>query len=241
MLTWLIVLAVGLVAGTLGGLLGFGGTTVLLPVLTIVFGPKAAVPIMAIAAILGNLSRVAVWWREIAWPPAVAFSVSAIPAAWLGARTMLALDPRVLEFCIGIFFIAIIAVRRMLVARSFRVGLTGMAAAGAAVGYLTGIVANTGPVSTPFFLAYGLAKGAFIGTEAMASVMMFGSKAAAFQAFGALPTEVVANGLVVGTSMMAGAYFAKRLMHRFTATMFRNLMDIILLVTGAAMIASAAL
>lgn len=239
MAAWLIVLTVGLAAGTLGGLLGFGGTTVLLPVLTLVFGPKAAVPIMAIAAILANISRVAVWWREILWMPAIAFSITAVPAAWLGARTMLSLDPKVLELCIGIFFIAIIVVRRMLVASSLRVGLTGMAAAGVAVGYLTGIVANTGPLSTPFFLAYGLVKGAFIGTEALASVMMFGSKTAAFRAYDALPPQIVVNGLMVGTSMMAGAYIAKQLMNRITSNLFRHLMDLILFISGAAMIAAA--
>ena len=59
-MTWIIITIVGLVAGTLSGIVGFGSTTILMPLLVIFFGPKAAVPIMAVAAVLGNLGRVVV-------------------------------------------------------------------------------------------------------------------------------------------------------------------------------------
>ena len=238
-LAWLLVLGIGLGAGTLGGIIGFGGSTILLPVLTLVFGPKAAVPIMAIAAILGNVSRVVVWWPEIRWSAALAFSAAAMPMAWLGARTMLALDPTALELFLGLFFIAMIPLRRWLDRRRISVGLGGLGLAGAVVGYLTGIVANTGPINTPFFLAHGLVRGGFVGTEAMSSLSMYSSKVVAFRTFGALPTELILNGLIVGTSLMAGAWLAKRFMLRIGADAFRGMMDGLLLVTGAAMIIGA--
>ena len=53
-----VVLAVGLAAGTISGIVGFGSSIMLMPVLVLFFGPLHAVPIMAIAAILANLSRV---------------------------------------------------------------------------------------------------------------------------------------------------------------------------------------
>lgn len=239
LLAWLLVFGIGLGAGTLAGIIGFGGSTILLPVLTLVFGPKAAVPIMAIAALLGNLSRVMVWWREIRWSAACAYSATAIPMAWAGARTMVALDPTVLELFLGVFFIAMIPLRRWLERRGFSVGLPGLALAGAVVGYLTGIVANTGPVNTPFFLAHGLVRGAFVGTEAMSSLSMFSSKVLAFRTFGALPTELILNGVIVGVSLMIGAYLAKRFMRRISASAFHELMDGLLLVTGLAMIIGA--
>jgi hypothetical protein len=48
---WVIVLVIGLVAGTLGGIVGFGTSIMLLPPLVVVFGPKEAVPIMAVTAL----------------------------------------------------------------------------------------------------------------------------------------------------------------------------------------------
>jgi uncharacterized protein len=236
-MTWLLVLSIGLIAGTLAGIVGFGGTTILLPILTLTFGAKAAVPIMAIASIQANLSRVVVWWPQIKWSAVAAFSVTAIPGAWLGARTMLAIDATALEVLLGVFFIVMIPLRRWFLASGVRVSLAMLSVAGGLVGFLTGIFANTGPINTPFFLAHGLAKGAFIGTEAMSSLAMFSSKSLAFRAFGGLPWSIIVDGLIVGMSLMAGTWLAKRFVLRMSSHMFTGLMDVVLLIAGLAMLA----
>ena len=46
---------------------------------------------MAVAAVLANLSRILAWWREVDWRACAAYSITGIPAAALGARTLLAL------------------------------------------------------------------------------------------------------------------------------------------------------
>ena len=154
---------------------------------------------------------------------------------------MLALDPVLLEAGLGVFFLVIIPIRRWMITSGFRISWRGMAAAGAAVGFLTGIVANTGPVNTPFFLAFGLLKGAFVGTEAMASLAMFGSKTMAFWAFAALSLDILLSGMIVGATLMLGAWLAKSLVYRLDAERFNLLMDGLLAVAGVSMIASAAL
>ncbi len=60
MTVWLAILAVGLVAGTPGGIVGFGPSVPMVPMLSIAFGPKEAIPIMAIASMMANASRVVV-------------------------------------------------------------------------------------------------------------------------------------------------------------------------------------
>jgi uncharacterized membrane protein YfcA len=54
----LVVGAVALVASTLAAVTGFGGAAVLLPVLVIAFGVRDAVPILTVAQLIGNASRV---------------------------------------------------------------------------------------------------------------------------------------------------------------------------------------
>lgn len=149
MTVWLAILAVGLVAGTLGGIVGFGASVLMVPILSIAFGPKAAIPIMAIASVMANASRVLVWWREVDWRTALAFATVAAP-----------------------------------------------------VGFLTGIVASTGPISTPLFLAVGLVKGAFVGTEAAASVAMYGAKLAVFGANAVYTPDEIVRGLLVGAGAL---------------------------------------
>src|SRR4029450_1271460 len=139
------VLAIGLVAGTLSGIVGFGASIMLMPVLVIAYGPLAAVPIMAVASIMANLSRVLVWWREVDWRACAAYSATGIPAAALGARTLLVLPPRVVEIALGAFFIAMIPVRRWLAARELKAQLWHLALAGLFIGFLNGVGGPTRP------------------------------------------------------------------------------------------------
>ncbi len=72
MLILVLLFALALLAGVLGGIVGTGSSMVLLPPLVLLYGPRVAVPVMAIAAVLGNVGRVAAWWRQIRWPPVIA-------------------------------------------------------------------------------------------------------------------------------------------------------------------------
>ena len=234
------VLVLGLAAGTLGGIVGFGSSVMLMPALVIVFGPREAVPIMAVASIMANASRVAAWWREVDWRVVAAYSATAAPAAALGAATLLALPTRSVEAVLGLFFIAMIPARRWMARRKWRLRLWHLAVFGAGIGLLTGLVATTGPINAPFFLAYGLVKGAYLGTEALGSLAMYLAKAITFRSLGALPLETLGKGLVVGSSLVAGAFIAKRFVRRIDAERFRLLMDALLLMAGLTMLWTAA-
>lgn len=235
-----LVLLLGLVAGTVGGVVGFGTSIMLMPALVVVFGPREAVPIMAIASIMANASRVAAWWREVDWKAVFAYSATGIPAAALGARALLTLPPGVIEAVMGIFFICMVPVRRWMMARQWRLGLNHLALAGAGVGFLTGIAVSTGPINTPFFLMYGLVKGPFLSTEAMGSLAVFLAKAVTFRSMGALPLDAIAKGLIIGSSITAGSFLAKRFVRQLDANRFRVLMDGLLLGAGLVMLWAAA-
>ena len=236
----LFVLIVGLIAGTLSGIVGFGSSIMLMPVLVISYGPLQAVPIMAVAAIMANLSRILVWWREIDWRAVAAYSITGVPAAAAGARTLLVLPPHIVEAALGAFFLLMIPVRKWLAAQDFKLHLWHLAVLGLVVGYLTGIVVTTGPITAPIFLAYGLVKGAFLATEAAGSLAVFVSKAAVFRTFGALPTDAIVKGLSIGSSLMVGSLIAKRFVLKLKPAQFRLLMDALMFVSGVAMLWSAA-
>jgi len=54
--TYAFVLIVGLAAGAVSGIIVTGATIIPLPVLVLQFGPKQAVPIMAIAGLMSNVA-----------------------------------------------------------------------------------------------------------------------------------------------------------------------------------------
>jgi uncharacterized membrane protein YfcA len=235
-----LILAIGLIAGVVSGVIGTGSSIMLVPVLAYVYGPKEAIPIMAVAAVMANVSRILAWWREVDGRAFAAYAATGVPAAALGARTMLILPPRAVDLAIGAFLLAMIPARRWLTAHLVKLRLVHLASAGAAIGFLTGIVASTGPASVPVFLGYGLVKGAFIGTEAAASLAVYATKTLTFQGSGALPIDTALKGLIVGASLMSGAFLAKPFVLRLAPESFRHIMDGLLLASGASLLWGAA-
>ena len=230
------VLTVGLAAGTISGIVGTGSSIMLMPVLVYQYGPKQAVPIMAVAAVMSNLSRILAWWREVDWRACAAYSIPGIPAAALGARTLLALPSHTVDVSIGLFLIAMVPARHWLARHQIKFALWHLAVGGAVIGYITGVVVSTGPLSVPLFLFFGLSKGAFLATEAASSLGLFVSKSITFQRFGALTPDIALKGLIAGSSLMSGAFIAKRFVLKFEADTFRLVMDGIMIVAGLAML-----
>ena len=233
---YLLVLVAGLFAGTLGGIVGTGSSLVLMPILVVMFGPRQAVPIMAVAAFAGNLGRVLAWRREIDWRACAAYCVTAVPGAMLGARLLLAIPAGVAETALGVFFLALIPARHWLARHDFRLTRTHLMLLGAPLGVLTGVVVSTGPLTVPLFTFYGLERGAFLGTEAASSLGMYAAKAATFRALGALPLELLLHGLAVGATLMAGSFAGRFFVLRLSPASYRSLIDGLMAISGISLL-----
>lgn len=229
---YIYVTLIALLAGILSGIVGTGSSLLLMPVMVSAFGPKVAIPIMAFAAILGNFSRIVVWWSEIDWRATVAYTIPGVPAAALGAHMLLALPAWTIEGALGIFFWTMIPMRWHVKNRRWVLSINQLGFCGGAVGFLTGLVLSTGPMSVPVFTAYGLSGGAFIGTEAASALLLYTSKVSTFAFQGALSTQVVLTGIFIGSGTMIGTFISKSLMRRLTETHFSVLIDAMLLISG---------
>lgn len=238
-MTYELILVISLLAGALSGIVGTGSSIILLPVLVFQFGPKQAVPIMAVASVMANVGKVLAWWREVDWRSFAAYSAAGAPAAALGARTLLALPSPVVDGALGVFFLAMIPFRRWLAIRNLRLSLWQLALAGAAIGYVTGIVLSTGPLSVPAFAARGLMKGAFLSTEAASSLALMISKVVTFRQAGALPAQTLFQGLVVGSSVMAGTVVGKLVVQRMSLHIFQYVLDGLLFCSGVSLLYAA--
>jgi len=80
----LVLAVVALAASTLAAISGFGGAAVLLPALTWIFGVREAIPILTVAQLIGNGSRVWFNRRELDWRVVAWFALGGVPMALLG-------------------------------------------------------------------------------------------------------------------------------------------------------------
>jgi uncharacterized membrane protein YfcA len=231
--------SLGLGAGVLGGVIGFGTTIILMPALVYFYGPIQAIPVIALVATVANLSRIFLWWNLIQWRVCIAYSFTAIPFTVLGVNTLVRLDERLVEMTLGGFLILLVPIRRWMRKKNFYLKLWQMGLVGAIIGYLTGIVATTGAINTPFFLAYGLSKGAFLGTEAASTLSILFTKGIAFHQLGFLNMMAIMQGLLIGVCVLAGSIFSKKIVLALPEDKFLLLMELVMLISGLSILAMA--
>ena len=227
----------GLGAGVLGGVIGFGTTIILMPALVYFYGPIQAIPVVALVATVANLSRIILWWSVINWKVCFVYSITAIPAVILGVNTLVTLNDRLVEITLGLFLILLIPIRRWMRQKNFYLKLWQMSLVGAGIGYLTGIVATTGAINTPFFLAFGLSKGAFLGTEAASTLSILFTKGITFHQLGFLNTTAIIQGLLIGSCVLVGSIFSKKIVLALPEKKFLLLMELVMLISGASILA----
>ncbi|HEX5179573.1 MAG TPA: sulfite exporter TauE/SafE family protein [Gemmatimonadaceae bacterium] len=228
----LLLAAVAFVAATLAAVTGFGGAAVLLPVLIAVFGTREAIPILTVAQLIGNGSRVwfnrrLVDWRVVGW-----FAIGAVPFAFAGGLLFARAPLQPLTRLLGAFLILVVVWRRLHPGPPRRPPIRSFAAIGAGASFLSALLGSVGPIMAPFFLAFGLVKGAYIGTEAMSTVVMHVVKLGAYGQ-GALltPTATIA-GVALGPIMILGSWVGKRVVDVLPERVFVLLIEITLVAAG---------
>ena len=220
------------VASTLAAVAGFGGAAILLPILVPIFGVRDAIPILTVAQLVGNLSRVWFNRRDLEWRVVAWFAAGGVPAALVGGFLFASAPLKFLTRLLGIFLIAVVIYRHSGISSARRLPLRAFPLIGAVFSFLSALLGSVGPIMIPFFLAYGLVKGALIGTEALATVVMHVTKLVAYGSTSVLTTAGLQLGLAIGAIMILGSFVGKILLDRLPEQLFLFLVEATLIVAG---------
>ena len=222
------------VAATLAAVAGFGGAAVLLPVLVASFGVRDAIPILTVAQLIGNGSRVWFNRHELQLPVVGWFTVGAVPLAFVGGLLFASAPLSPLTRLLGLFLLLTVAWRHVRPGPPRRPPLRGFVLIGGLFSFLSALLGSVGPLMAPFFLAFGLVKGAYIGTEALCTVVMHVTKLVAYGQASILSARSVAIGVAVGPLMIAGSALGKRIVDRLPERAFVVIIEGVLVVAGVA-------
>jgi uncharacterized membrane protein YfcA len=215
----------------LSAVAGFGGGVLLLPVFTALFGLRVAVPMLTLTQVSSNAFRVWFNRRELRWRLIGWFALGAVPLAVAGGLLLAHTPLGPLQRVLGVFLIGVVVWRRRHphprkpADRSFAV-------VGAASGLGSALLGSVGPLTAPFFLAYGLTRAAYIGTEAAGAVTMHLSKIAAYGAGDLLTGRVLLFGVALTPATLAGAWTGRRIVGRISDRVFVVLVEIGLVAAG---------
>jgi len=233
----ILIFIVSFLAATISGAAGFGGALLLLPVLTSVVGIKAAVPILTIAQIFGNASRVWFGRKELKWKPILYFIVAAIPLSILGSYLFTDINSKTIKIGIGVFLVLIVVYRRLNISKiSF--GNRGMLIGGGMTGFLSGLAGSAGPLGAAFFLGLNLTATAYIASEAFTALTMHLAKTIVYGKYSLIGLTELYYGLFIGAAMILGSWAGKKIIERLPNHLFLIIVEILLIVSGIQMIIS---
>jgi len=227
-----VVVPAAMFSALLASVTGSGGTTILLPVLVLYFGIRDAVAIITIANLAANLSRVTIHRKEIVLPVVGWFALGTVPMALLGAYLFTVTAPEILTRLLGAILITVALWRRLRPTPPARWAALWFIPVGAVFGLLEGIIGSVGPMMAPFFLAFGLMKGAYIGTDALATVAMQTSKLFVLEDAQLLGQREITVGLTLVPFMIAGTLLGRSLLDRVSERTFSLIVEIMILTAG---------
>jgi uncharacterized membrane protein YfcA len=210
---------------------GMGGGVLMLLVFTALFGLQVAVPTLTLTQLVSNGGRVWFNRRDVRWQVVRWYAVGAIPFALAGGLLLPYVPVEPLKRILGAFLIAVIIWRRCRPVPRVPADRT-FAAIGAGAGLGSSLLGAAGPLAAPFFLAKGLVGGAYIGTEATASLITHLTKVAAYGASSLLSVHVLQLGLVLTPAIVAGAWLGKRTVMRMNNRVFTLVIEAGMLVAA---------
>lgn len=240
-------LAIGaaLIASAVSGMAGFGGALLLLPALTGLYGIERALPLLALAQLVGNTSRAVLGFREIDWRVVGFFVAGAVPAT-IGATMAL------LSFSLPsarlIVSIVVVVVAFWEAARVFtllpqrwefslhhegsKVHLTG---AGVFIGVISSIAGSAGPLPNAIFLRLQLNPTAYVASDAAAMGIVHAAKLVVFGTHQTWHLPDLITTTAVATTMVAGTWLGLRVLGRVQHVRYRRIVAIWLCLAALAM------
>ncbi|MCA9696037.1 MAG: sulfite exporter TauE/SafE family protein [Myxococcales bacterium] len=218
----------GVAAGTLTTVSGFGGGMLLAVALAPVLGPAGALVVVSPALALGHVHRAYLYRDQIDRRIAGRFLIGAVPGTILGGLLAASVPEQVLA--VALLFGLTLAVAQALGKIPAQLGRRALIPGGASVGFLAASCGGGGVMLPPTLMSAGLSGRSFVATAATGAavvqvVRLSTYAAAGMVGSGQLPVmAVVAVGLIGGNIL--GRRLALRVDDRHTAWLTRSTLGV---------------
>lgn len=221
-----------LAAGT-GTLSGFGTSTIMVPVLLLVYPLPQTLLLVGIIHLFGDVWKLVLFREGIRWNLILAFGIPGAVASYAGARVMLVLPDLMMLRVLGGFFIAYVVF--LVLNPAFRLAPNSITAAcgGTLSGFMAGIFGVGGAVRSAFLTVFNLPKAVYIATAGAIAMAIDCSRLATYLSGGAiLPGRLLVGLLVFIPASFLGAKIAKVFVDRIPQNRYRAVVAVFLLAVG---------
>ncbi len=227
-----LVLACGVALGAsvLAGLSGFGTGLVLPLFLVPLVGVANVIPVMAVAMLFNNGSRIVAFRREIQWLHVRRILAIGLPACAAGAYAYTLLSADWIAIFLGSFLLLSVVLRRLMGRARLRYSPRAEIGGGAFFGFVDGGMTGTGVILISILMSVGVQGAALVATDALISVAMGIAKIALFGKLAALNAQLALVGLLVGACTVPGAFVARSLLKHIPVSVHAWFMEVIVVI-----------
>jgi uncharacterized membrane protein YfcA len=233
----LVVAAVGIVAGAIASVAGFGIGSLLTPTFALETGTKLAVAAVAIPHFVGTIQRFWVLRHHVDRRMLLGFGLASAGGGLVGALLHVWLSSRMLAIVFGVLLIVAAIAEFTGWMQKVRWGRRVAWFAGALSGAFGGLVGNQGSIRSAAMLGFDVPKEAFVATATAIALFVDGARLPIYlitqwrEIFDVWPLLIAATaGVVIGTA--AGTRLLKRIPQRI----FRRSIAVLLFALGTYMV-----
>ena len=214
-----------------------GAATILIPIITLFLGAQMVAPIISVASIIANPTRVYAFRKFIDWKVIFYLLPGSIVGAVLGSWSFSRADTQTIQIILGLFLMSFAIENKLKTTKNIiKMKLKWFFPLGLIVSFLSGLIGATGPIHNPFMINYGITKEYLIGTKAVNSLSMQITKLIAYGFFGILTIEILGYGIMIGIGAVIGIYLAKNHLQKIDIHQFRYYTTTIMFFCGFIML-----
>jgi uncharacterized protein len=240
-LALLLVVAVGIVAGAIASVAGFGVGSLLTPLVGLQIDIKTAVAVVSIPHLIGTALRYWMLHKHVDWRVLWSFGLTSAAGGLVGAFLGAFLQSPVLTAVLGVLLV--FAGVSGLTGLAERMRFAGGSAwvAGAVSGVFGGLVGNQGGIRSAALLGFDLPKQSFVATATAVALLVDGARMPVYlitqhqEIAAAWPYVVAAT---VGT--VAGTLIGQPVLRSIPEATFRRVLSGLILALGIATLIGAA-
>ena len=204
--------SLGVLAGLVTTLSGLGGGLLLVTALTALWGPHEALPVSALALLVGNLHRLALYRDHLRADLVRPLLVGLIPGSLVGAVL-------VSDIPAGVLRGAMVALVAMSLARAalgatWRFPTAALAPVGGAVGVLAGAAGGAAVLTGPLVMSTGAHGDQYLATMSMAAVAMHLARTAGYGAGGLVGASTIGWAGLLAATLMVGNLLGRAVRRR---------------------------
>lgn len=198
----------GVIAGFLTTVSGMGGGLMLVVTLSILWGPHVALPTTALALLVGNLHRLALFRGHLRTEIARPLLIGMVPGSIVGSLLIAGMPAGLIH---GVMVgLAGFALARALLGWRWQIPRAALAPAGGAVGVMAGTSGGAAVLTAPLLLASGLRGDEYLATVALAAVAMHVSRTIGYGAGGLVGADTFRWAGFLAVALVLGNLIGKR-------------------------------